>query len=754
MSERDRGGSGPGGRSGSGGSRGSGGRGGRGGRGAGPGGGAGRGARAGSARPPFKGRPFKRRDADDAGSTQAGERSGPRAPRRPAAGGPDSRERAARPPFKRGPFQKRREEAAGAPGSARSPFKGKPFPRRGEEVGGPAGGERRGPHSPRRTERGPDSRERGARPPFKDRPFQRRRDEEGRPPSGERQGPGAPRRSAGGPVSRGGGARPPFKGKPSFPRRSEGEGGSPGGEQRRPFRPRRPEGSVEPRERGARPPFPRKPFAGRGAEGAERPGGGRRGARKPDRPAVYRSHEGAPATVERGSRPPLGGEAGRSRGAGASTPQARTHRPPVAPDLLPPILAEDAPVGVRLIEVEEVELTIEKLIAGGDGLARLDGVPIFVPRTAPGDRVRARLVVRRPDFGRAEVIEVLTAGPGAARAALSALLRVRRLRPPAPRRAPPAPLQGRGRGRDAAPAREDPAAAALRGAGRRGVGLPHPRPDPHRAGRRRLPGRLSRARLEAAGADRGLSGARSRVSRRRPSALGRRLGARSAGPHRPRDRRRRSRRRGAGGRRPRRGRAAAPGGGLRAMPTTPAASSRGIRACSTRWSTAWSATARGELAFDLYGGVGLFALPLATRYARVVTVEADRIASRYARKNARTAQLDGVEAVSPVGRHLDRRGPARRRRPRAGRSAAAGPVGRACARRARRTTAAPADLRLLSRRGARARPGGARPRPRGGIAGLRRSLPADRAPGDRRPARPPRPNGGSGRPAAELGEWP
>ena len=55
--------------------------------------------------------------------------------------------------------------------------------------------------------------------------------------------------------------------------------------------------------------------------------------------------------------------------------------------------------GLRLSELEELELTIEKLVAGGDGLGRFEGIPIFVPRSAPGDRVRARLFERRPDYG-------------------------------------------------------------------------------------------------------------------------------------------------------------------------------------------------------------------------------------------------------------------------------------------------------------------------------------------------------------------
>ena len=60
-----------------------------------------------------------------------------------------------------------------------------------------------------------------------------------------------------------------------------------------------------------------------------------------------------------------------------------------------------------------VELRIERLTAGGDGLARLDGRATFVPLTAPGDRVRAELVEVKPRYARARLIEVLE--PGAAR---------------------------------------------------------------------------------------------------------------------------------------------------------------------------------------------------------------------------------------------------------------------------------------------------------------------------------------------------
>ena len=93
-------------------------------------------------------------------------------------------------------------------------------------------------------------------------------------------------------------------------------------------------------------------------------------------------------------------------------PQPRRRPPARVERGLPPTPAPLPRAGQRLAELEEIELTIDRLVAGGEGLARFEGIPIFVPRSAPGDRVRARLVERRPDYGRAEIVELLAPGPG------------------------------------------------------------------------------------------------------------------------------------------------------------------------------------------------------------------------------------------------------------------------------------------------------------------------------------------------------
>lgn len=59
-----------------------------------------------------------------------------------------------------------------------------------------------------------------------------------------------------------------------------------------------------------------------------------------------------------------------------------------------------------------VELDVDGLGAGGDGMAVHDGKRYFVPYTLPGDRVRARVTGRRGEVLAAEVVERLADGPG------------------------------------------------------------------------------------------------------------------------------------------------------------------------------------------------------------------------------------------------------------------------------------------------------------------------------------------------------
>jgi 23S rRNA (uracil1939-C5)-methyltransferase len=62
-----------------------------------------------------------------------------------------------------------------------------------------------------------------------------------------------------------------------------------------------------------------------------------------------------------------------------------------------------------------MELTIEKLVPGGDGLARHEGKVYFVPMTLPGERVRVRVIDSKKDFARAEAVEILSPSPDRAK---------------------------------------------------------------------------------------------------------------------------------------------------------------------------------------------------------------------------------------------------------------------------------------------------------------------------------------------------
>lgn len=64
-----------------------------------------------------------------------------------------------------------------------------------------------------------------------------------------------------------------------------------------------------------------------------------------------------------------------------------------------------------MIAVAE-ELEVESVAVGGDGVARQEsGRVVFLPRTAPGDRVRARITEEHGSWARGRAAEVLEPGP-------------------------------------------------------------------------------------------------------------------------------------------------------------------------------------------------------------------------------------------------------------------------------------------------------------------------------------------------------
>ncbi len=305
------------------------------------------------------------------------------------------------------------------------------------------------------------------------------------------------------------------------------------------------------------------------------------------------------------------------------------------------------PASVRLAEVDELEVVIEKLVAGGEGLARLDGIPIFVPRAAPGDRLRVRLSERKPDYARAEIVEILEGGPG------------RRPDPyPALAATGLCDLQHLD---DDLQARSRAQAVCETLVRMGGITLPADLSvitgDPWHY---RLRTELTTERDEQGNV---LVGYQARASHRLIpvgecallvpeleallAVLPRLLG--DDPPHRI-------------------DLAAGDDGQVTVAPvieglphgevTTQVTTSageityaydarcffQGHRGLLPRLVETVVGPWTGKSAYDLYAGVGLFALPLAKRYGHVIAIEADRIAVRYARNNARRNKLTHVEA--------------------------------------------------------------------------------------------------------------
>lgn len=60
---------------------------------------------------------------------------------------------------------------------------------------------------------------------------------------------------------------------------------------------------------------------------------------------------------------------------------------------------------------ELIETVVEKLVPGGDGLARAGGKVLFIPFALPGERVLVRLTEVKRDYARAVVVEIRESSP-------------------------------------------------------------------------------------------------------------------------------------------------------------------------------------------------------------------------------------------------------------------------------------------------------------------------------------------------------
>ncbi len=300
-----------------------------------------------------------------------------------------------------------------------------------------------------------------------------------------------------------------------------------------------------------------------------------------------------------------------------------------------------ARAGARLAQLDVLEVEVDQLVAGGEGLARFEGIPIFVPRSAPGDRLRVRLVERRPDYGRAEIVEILTPGPG--------------------RRKPPCPHFGLCGGCDLQHLEDSlqvelKVAAALEALSRLGK-IEHSFPVAVVAGSSWAYRSRAQVQVRATG-ERPQVGYFSRRSHNLVAvdccpvlvpeleALLAELPGRLPpdGPSRL-------------------DLAVGEDGALSTAPVVPGLPHGELSMTVGEFSYRYDARCffqahrellgelvtaavgewRGEQAFDLYCGVGLFSLPLARRYRRLVAVEGDRLAARYARGNARRQHLSRIE---------------------------------------------------------------------------------------------------------------
>ena len=69
-------------------------------------------------------------------------------------------------------------------------------------------------------------------------------------------------------------------------------------------------------------------------------------------------------------------------------------------------------LGVCIMNEEMIVVEISALAFGGDGVGRLeDGAVVFVPYTAPGDKAMVRIVARKKNFCKGELVQLMNDNP-------------------------------------------------------------------------------------------------------------------------------------------------------------------------------------------------------------------------------------------------------------------------------------------------------------------------------------------------------
>ena len=71
---------------------------------------------------------------------------------------------------------------------------------------------------------------------------------------------------------------------------------------------------------------------------------------------------------------------------------------------------------------DNIEAVIESLGYRGEGVARVDRVPVFVGGALPGERVRAHVILVKKDYAVAKLTEVLSPSPARTSAGAAAAI--------------------------------------------------------------------------------------------------------------------------------------------------------------------------------------------------------------------------------------------------------------------------------------------------------------------------------------------